>query len=122
MRISDWSSDVCSSDLADGDLHCHPRAGPRLRLEEGSPAMAVTPDTASPVSTTDAPDIPSTPDVIEPETAPLVTPSIPVIPGEHPNEAPRLTPVELLPGKALYKQALPGVMQVPLDLDRKSGG
>ena len=78
--------------------------------------MAVTPDTASPVSTTDAPDIPSTPDVVEPETAPLVTPAIPVIPGEHPNEAPRLTPVELVPGKALYKQALPGVMQVPLDL------
>jgi len=77
--------------------------------------MAVTPDIA-PVATTDAPDIPSTPDVVEPATIPLVEPTIPVVPGEHPNEAPRLTPVELVPGKALYKQALPGVMQVPLDL------
>ena len=55
----------------------------------------------------------------EPTTAPAPDASpmtLPVIPGEHPNEAPRLTPVEVVPGKALYKQILPGVMQVPLDL------
>ncbi len=49
----------------------------------------------------------------QPDTGPM---TLPVIPGEHPNEAPRLTPVEVVPGKALYKQILPGVMQVPLDL------
>ena len=76
--------------------------------------MAVTPDTGA-VATTDAPEIPSTAPVVEPDLEP-VQPNIPVIPGEHPNEAPRLTPIELVPGKALYKQALPGVMQVPLDL------
>ena len=56
----------------------------------------------------------------EPATAPATAPSepmtLPVIPGEHPNEAPRLVPVQVVPGKALYKQILPGVMQVPLDL------
>ena len=57
-----------------------------------------------------------------PATEPMTTPTpaepmtLPVIPGEHPNEAPRLVPVEVVPGKALYKQILPGVMQVPLDL------
>ena len=76
--------------------------------------MAVTPDTGA-VATTDAPEIPSTAPVVEPDLEP-VQPNIPVIPGEHPNEAPRLTPIELVPGKALYKQALPGVMQVPLYL------
>ena len=76
--------------------------------------MAVTPDTGA-VATTDAPEIPSTAPVVEPDLEP-VQPNIPVIPGEHPNEAPRLAPIELVPGKALYKQALPGVMQVPLDL------
>jgi NADH-quinone oxidoreductase subunit B len=57
------------------------------------------------------------------ETAPTTTDpaapfetSIPLIPLEHPAEAPRLTPVEQVPGKALYKTALPGVMQVPADL------
>ncbi len=30
-------------------------------------------------------------------------------------EAERLTPVEVVPGKALYKQVLPGVLQVPAD-------
>jgi len=74
--------------------------------------MAVTPDTAM-TATTDAP--PAVEPAVEPAIAP--EPSIPVIiPGEHPNEAPRLVPVPLVPGKALYKQALPGVMQVPLDL------
>ncbi len=47
--------------------------------------------------------------------APSETP-IPLIPLEHPAEAPRLAPVEQVPGKALYKTALPGVMQVPADL------
>ena len=42
--------------------------------------------------------------------------SSPAIPSEHPNEAPRLTPIEVVPGRALYKQILPGVMQVPADL------
>ncbi|GMU40476.1 MAG: hypothetical protein AMXMBFR23_13420 [Chloroflexota bacterium] len=65
------------------------------------------------------PGLVTTPDA--PTTAPAVTPEpaeipLPVIPGEHPNEAPRLVPVELRPGKALYKQVLPGVMQAPLDL------
>ena len=79
--------------------------------------MAVTPDTATTggVATTDAPDAPATAPAVTPDTSPL-TPAIPVVPGEHPNEAPRLAPIELVPGKALYKQALPGVMQVPLDL------
>ena len=43
-------------------------------------------------------------------------PALPEIPAEHPAEAPRLTPVEPHPGRALYKQILPGVMQVPADL------
>ena len=76
-------------------------------MEEGGAAVAVTSD---PTATTTIP---------EPETVPA-TPAepmtLPVIPGEHPNEAPRLVPVEVVPGKALYKQILPGVMQVPLDL------
>ena len=62
--------------------------------------------------------------IAEAATAPATTPAqletspmtLPVIPGEHPNEASRLVPVEVVPGKALYKQILPGVMQVPLDL------
>jgi len=76
--------------------------------------MAVTPETAATgmTATTEVP--PAVEPVVEPSIAP--DPSIPVIPGEHPNEAPRLVPVPLVPGKALYKQALPGVMQVPLDL------
>ena len=58
----------------------------------------------------------------EPTSAPAApteapaAPSTPAIPREHPNEAPRLTPVELVPGKALYRSVLPGVMQVPADL------
>ena len=52
-----------------------------------------------------------------PATTPNVTPSpLPLVPFEHPAEAPRLTPVTPNPGKALYKSVLPGVMQVPLDL------
>ena len=38
------------------------------------------------------------------------------MPTEHPLEAPRLTPVTPQPGKALYRQVLPGIMQVPADL------
>ena len=55
-----------------------------------------------------------------PATAPGSDPAQPlipvIVPGEHPNEAPRLTPVEVVPGRALYRQLLPGVMQVPADL------
>jgi len=58
------------------------------------------PTTTAPAAPTEAPAAPSTP----------------AIPTEHPNEAPRLTPVELVPGKALYRSVLPGVMQVPADL------
>src|SRR5690606_39114488 len=92
--------------LDDGGLHRHPRARPRLRVEERGAPVAVTPDTTTRPAPTTAP-----------ETAPVpLEPPMPVIPGEHPNEAPRLTPVEFQPGKALYKQILPGVMQVPADL------
>ena len=72
--------------------------------------MAVTDE--APVAVTEAREpttAPATPTPAEPMT-------LPVIPGEHPNEAPRLVPLEVVPGKALYKQILPGVMQVPLDL------
>jgi NADH-quinone oxidoreductase subunit B len=52
--------------------------------------------------------------------APVAPPEIgapaPAMPLEHPNEAPRLTPVEFTPGKALYRAVLPGVLQVPADL------
>ena len=68
--------------------------------------MAVTSD---PIATTTTSEPATTPAPAEPMT-------LPVIPGEHPNEAPRLVPIEVVPGKALYKQILPGVMQVPLDL------
>ncbi|MBM4411496.1 MAG: NADH-quinone oxidoreductase subunit B [Chloroflexi bacterium] len=61
--------------------------------------------------TTAAPEAPSTAPVTEP-----AFPVLPVIPGEHPREAPRLAPLEVIPGKALYKQILPGIVQAPLDL------
>jgi NADH-quinone oxidoreductase subunit B len=71
----------------------------------------------SPASTTQTetttPEVAPAPAV--PETAPAA-PETPLFPGEHPNEAPLLNPLVPQPGKALYKQALPGVMQVPLDL------
>ena len=81
--------------------------------------MAIS-DTASEASvavteeTTTAPDAP-------PQTAPVepaepLTPEFPVIPLEHPAEAPRLTPVERNPGTALYREVLPGVIQVSADL------
>ena len=54
---------------------------------------------------------------VAPATAPTETPFAPfALPSEHPREAPRLTPTELVPGKALYRAVLPGVMQVPADL------
>ena len=84
-------------------------------MEEGGAAVAVTSDpTLTPSATTTIPEPATEP---APSTAPAHEPmTLPVIPGEPPNEAPRLTPVEVVPGKALYKQILPGVMQVPLDL------
>ena len=57
--------------------------------------------------TTKAPEAPAT----EP-----AFPVLPVIPGEHPREARSLAPLEVIPGKALYKQILPGIVQAPLDL------
>ena len=68
--------------------------------------MAVdTTQTQAPV----APDAP-------PQVAPEVMPGVPMTPQEHPNEIERLTPVELNPGKALYRVVLPGVLQVPAGL------
>ncbi|HRC62643.1 MAG TPA: hypothetical protein PLX85_05410, partial [Dehalococcoidia bacterium] len=57
------------------------------------------------VTETQAPEVPA---------APIPVPEIPApaLPTEHPNEAPRLTPVEYRPGRALYKTVLPGVIQV----------
>ena len=73
-----------------------------MAIDEG--AVAVTEETTTP----EAP----------PRTAPAepLTPEFPVIPREHPAEAPRLTPIERNPGTALYREVLPGVMQVPLEL------
>ncbi len=48
----------------------------------------------------------------QPVTAPA--PEAPAKTGIE-REAERLAPVELVPGKALYKQVLPGVLQVPAD-------
>ena len=82
--------------------------------------MAVTPGTQSATATTVTTGTTETTEAAPPAIAPASpTPleiPIPVIPGEHPNEGPRLTPVPQVPGKALYKQILPGVMQVPVDL------
>ena len=74
--------------------------------------MAVTPGTATtapPETETSAPGVAPA----APEVAPA---SEPAVPREHPNEAPVLTPIAKHPGKALYRQVLPGVMQVPADL------
>ncbi|RLT35906.1 MAG: NADH-quinone oxidoreductase subunit B [Chloroflexi bacterium] len=43
-------------------------------------------------------------------------PAGPAGPQEHPLEVERLKPVEYLPGKALYRSVLPGILQVPADL------
>ena len=72
--------------------------------------MAVGPTTETSTPGTTAPGT-TAPDTASPGVSPL-----PLIPGEHPAEALRLTPAEYLPGTALYKQILPGVMQVPADL------
>jgi NADH-quinone oxidoreductase subunit B len=74
--------------------------------------MAMTPGTAT-TATTAPTETPA------PEVAPAipVAPPQPILPpGEHPLEAPRLVPVTRQPGTALYRQLLPGVMQVPADL------
>jgi NADH-quinone oxidoreductase subunit B len=69
-----------------------------------TPGTATTTETAEPA-------------VAPPETAPEAPPvPEPVMPGEHPNEIPALLPIVPKPGTALYRQALPGVMQVPADL------
>ena len=67
--------------------------------------MAVGPST-EPTTTTPPAETPDAP----------VAPETPEVPTEHPAEALRLTPVDVRPGKALYKEVLPGVMQVPADL------
>ena len=73
--------------------------------------MAVGPTSDTTETTTTDPATPSAP----PEVAPL--PLLPLVPpAEHPAELPLLTPVERMPGKALYRIVLPGVMQVPADL------
>ena len=73
--------------------------------------MAIGPTSDTTETTTTDPATPSAP----PEVAPL--PLLPLVPpAEHPAELPLLTPVERMPGKALYRIVLPGVMQVPADL------
>ena len=67
--------------------------------------MAVGPST-EPTTTTPPAETPDAP----------AAPETPEVPTEHPAEALRLTPVDVRPGKALYKEVLPGVMQVPADL------
>ena len=75
--------------------------------------MAVGPTDSNITETDAAPAAPPT----TPEAAPASTGiPIPLTPVEHPLEGPRLEPVEVVPGKALYKTVLPGVMQVPADL------
>ena len=66
--------------------------------------MAVTPTTT-----------PAEPAILPHPSEPLA-PTRPGLPTEHPNEAPRLEPVEFVPGKALYRAVLPGVLQVPADV------
>ncbi len=76
--------------------------------------MALDPTSTTETETTPATAEPAAPPATTPD-APFESP-IPLIPVEHPAEAARLTPVERVPGKALYKTVLPGVMQVPADL------
>jgi len=74
--------------------------------------MALTPTENTAVSATTETDV-TTPSV----PAPVISPDSPgVIPAEHPLEAPRLAPITPQPGQALYRQLLPGIMQVPADL------
>ena len=71
--------------------------------------MAITLDTAT-TTPTETP----TPDAAPAAPAPIVP--APIMPTEHPLEAPRLMPITPQLGKALYRQVLPGIMQVPADL------
>ncbi len=50
--------------------------------------------------------------------APEIAPQIPhpAMPSEHPLERARLAPIAPQPGRALYRQILPAIMQVPADL------
>ena len=74
--------------------------------------MALTPTENTSVSATTETDV-TTPNV----PTPVISPDSPdIIPTEHPLEAPRLTPITPQPGQALYRQLLPGIMQVPADL------
>jgi len=74
--------------------------------------MAMTPGTATTTTEPAAPEVaPATPAAPDAPLAPDTN-----FPGEHPNEIPALAPITPQPGKALYRQALPGVMQVPADL------
>src|SRR4029079_7809678 len=90
--------------LGDGALHRHPRRRAGVRLEEGGPAMAEV--AAEPkVAPAQAPE-----KVIE--GAPVVAPRAQT---GHEREAERLTPAPYEPGTALYRQILPGIIQVPAD-------
>ena len=73
--------------------------------------MAITPEATTTPTETPTPEVAPAPDAPSAPAGPE-----PVIPGEHPNEAPVLLPITPHPGKALYRTALPGVMQVPADL------
>jgi NADH-quinone oxidoreductase subunit B len=73
-------------------------------MEERGFTMAITP--ADPAA------VPTESPVIAPEIIPV----LPALPTEHPSEAPLLIPAQYVPGKALYKQILPGIIQAPLDL------
>ncbi len=65
----------------------------------------------------DATDTTEATETAAPGAAPQAAPApLPLISVEHPFEAPLLTPVEAVPGKALYRTVLPGIMQVPADL------
>ncbi len=67
--------------------------------------------------TTEATQTSETTETAAPSAPPQPVPApLPLIPVEHPFEAPLLTPVEAVPSKALYRTVLPGVMQVPADL------
>ena len=50
-----------------------------------------------------------------PGAPPLPQAPPPFLPHEHPAEIGALTPVPLLPGKALYRAVLPGILQIPAD-------
>ena len=81
--------------------------GPSTESTESTEAATTTPPAEAPAATTTPP--------AEAPAAPAA-PATPEVPTEHPAEALRLTPVDVRPGKALYKEVLPGVMQVPADL------